>query len=652
MTAENLTYTEPGSTPPLKDATAEASPRVRSFRMPARLPVKFGSTVLAPVIPGLASLPPTEKPTRRSLTSPGRVSRGTWTRAETPRLPLAPPCLSVTDYVGMSLGILLIFAITLINGRGRIFWEDETLGWVLLRDPSWLHMLRAWKLGADGGGIFFYVLGRAWFRVFGDGVLAFRLFTATTFGLAFPVLWATLRRFYSTGIVAFAVFNTLFFSPPLTMHYVEGRFYGLLMLGTALALYATVALDGLQGPVPRRWYGFTFGAHLLLTGSHVLGVVYSAFLVFALIVLDDIRGRRRPSLYAAASCSWLLLLLERTAMEATARVGKPHFWTKAPNLGQVIGAYSVFSPEILMVLLLLLLCTIATLPPDTARLRATLLNRVQARLGIYVAGGCVLLVPIGLLLEGLIGTWLFTDRYLQPVALGVSCFTAELALCTTRELRSGVFKKQWPKLSTFAASGLAATFAVALLFWVFRHEAEYTPSVPDYTAQLTERLPKGVPVVVEDAFTFTELMSRPAGALRPYIFLLDWRYALSSEAPRMEVTQYHLMQNWKTAGYFGSNIQDRDKFLREHSEFLVVSNSILGKDPSQRPEKGNPIAAHLLVTPEYAMQRILTLDRVYRDSQRDTVWLVRRKTAPGALIQDSSMPEQYCVLSANGIQCR
>ena len=48
------------------------------------------------------------------------------------------------------------------------------------------------------------------------------------------------------------------------------------------------------------------------------------------------------------SCPGLLLLPERTSIVAAGRVGKPHFWTRAPRLPEIVGAYSGFSHEILL----------------------------------------------------------------------------------------------------------------------------------------------------------------------------------------------------------------------------------------------------------------------------------------------------------------
>jgi hypothetical protein len=49
------------------------------------------------------------------------------------------------DFAGTLTGFILTILTTCVLSHGRIFWEDELLGWALLQDPSWHHMLRAWK---------------------------------------------------------------------------------------------------------------------------------------------------------------------------------------------------------------------------------------------------------------------------------------------------------------------------------------------------------------------------------------------------------------------------------------------------------------------------------------------------------------------------
>ncbi len=553
------------------------------------------------------------------------------------------------DYAGMLAGFLLVLAITVVNSRGRIFWEDETLGWLLLRDPSWHHMIRAWNLGADGGGFSFYLLGRAWFRLFGESALAFRLFSSACFGVAFVATWAALRRFYPVWIVAFATFNSVFFSPPLTMHFIEGRFYGLLVMSTALALWLALVMEDAPDPTPGYFYVAAFLIHGLLTTSHLLGVVFSFFILCATVALDRMRGCRRFGLYLTAAASWLLLIPERTSILAAGRVGKPHFWTKAPTGIELLGAWSGFSAEIRSVLMVLGVLAVITLLRSTGGGRQALRESYHQRRPVYVVTICLLLVPVGFLLEGTVGTWLFTERYLQPVILGMAYVTAELTLIASEfPLLTAVWRRS-AIMGTLMSAAATLFFAAGLFVWVFHHVAQYTPEPVDFTGQLTAHLPHDLPVVVEDAFTFTDLLGRQAGSGVPYTFLLDWPYSISPDAPRLEVTQFHLMQNWKLAGYYPDHVQYAEPFLRDHDRFLVVHNGLIDPGPdAPKPETGNPIAERLAANPAYEVRKLFTLDRTDRDNQRDTAWLVCRGSCDSASVP--AQPE-HCVLSARGTDC-
>ena len=232
---------------------------------------------------------------------------------------LPPPPLSVWDAAGMMGGFLFTLTVTYILSHKRIFWEDEMLGWMLLRDPSWKHMVQAWNIGADGGGFAFYLTGRAWFSIFGPSEVSFRLYTSTCFGLAFAVMWAAARRFYATGIVAFALLNSFFFSPVVVMHMTEGRFYGLEVLAAALTVWLAFHVadkkERISGPI----YLAMFFTHALLTASHILGVVYSAFILLAIISVDLLRRRLRPLLYLSAA---LLLAAPAAGTQGDSRVCK------------------------------------------------------------------------------------------------------------------------------------------------------------------------------------------------------------------------------------------------------------------------------------------------------------------------------------------
>lgn len=534
------------------------------------------------------------------------------------------------DYSLLLLALALSLTITLKLSRGRSFWEDEMLGWIMLRDPSWHHMLYAYRMGADGGGFLFYLTGRAWFQLFGPTEIAFRLYSCTCFGLAFIATWIAARRFYPVGIVCFALFNTWFFSPPFIFHMTEGRFYGLLILGVSLALWITLVLADVRQPAPRRFYGLLFLAHAVLTTSHLLGVVFSAFLVGATVLLDVLQSRRRPLLYMSGMAAWLLLLPERANILASARVGKPHFWTKAPTLQGALAVFTGSSHEIAAVLAVLLVVALWKIARSGGGAAGALRRALAQRLPVYVVIGAMLLLSLAFATEGLVGTWLFNDRYLLPITIVVAYITAELLQLIKAGLPEKILLRRTPGAIIARFAG-AICFISALLFWDFHHLAHALPSPNVDAPSLTAKLPPGIPVVCEDAFTFLEVLPREHGSGVQYVFLLDWVQSVSASAPRLEVTQYHLLENWKKVGYFSGSIVPIQPFLQRYSEFLVVHASQIIPNRAI-PEIGNPLAQRFQGNPAYVVRPYTIFDQ---PPDRYTVWLVCRDSCKEQLLPPS-----------------
>ena len=313
----------------------------------------------------------------------------------------------------------------------------------------------------------------------------------------------------------------------------------------------------------------------------------------------------------------------------------------------ILGAYTGFSHEILAVLGVLLCAAVFALSRSPGGLRAAWRSQFPERRALYVVTLCLLLVPVGFLVEGLVGTWLFTDRYLQPVTVGLAYLTAELTAVAVSLPALRAALRQWPRtaVATLATAGLG--FAALTLFWVFHHVAMNTPEAPDFTDQLTAHLPHDLPVVVDDAFTFTGLMSRQANSGVDYTYLLDWPSSTAPGAPRLEVTQYHLMENWRLAGYYPENIRDIASFLRQSPRFLVIHNAVIHTDPKLKQEIGNPLTERFAHNPAYTVRPYFILDRTYHDGVRDTVSLVCRG---GCGAEPPANPD-HCVLWSEGTTC-
>lgn len=501
-------------------------------------------------------------------------------------------------YLYIAMAFVLTLGVAAAVSRGRIFWEDELLGWLMLRDPSWRHMIAGWLKGVDGGGILFYLTGRLWFLIFGASVLSFRLYTATGFALTFSLIWAAGRRFYGAGIIAFAILITWFGSPIPIQTLAQGRFYGLVMAANALATYLYVRLAD-KAVVLRRFYVYLFLAHACLVTSHILGVVYSSLIVLAMIVQDFVVKNWRPWLYLSAVIPDLLLIPCLPAIYASARVGKPHFWSTQPTFLQFVEDYSGFSIKLMA--FIAFASVLIALASKKAAIRGALASAARRR-PIYIYCAAVFMLPLLFLLEGFAGPALCVPRYLLPVSVGTIFLIAELATLL-RPLIPECLRDD-----TAGGVGLICMFLAALIIYDTFYIPHYNDGLQkDYTGPLTSQLPQSIPVVCEDAFAFTELIGMQHDSRVEYTFLLDWKNATSPHAPRVEVTQYHLMQNWQQHGYFSGSIHDRDLFLRNTPLFYTVSFvdyiqpiPFRRAQPVERyPAIGNPLHQELAHTAGY-----------------------------------------------------
>ena len=520
--------------------------------------------------------------------------------------------LGRADGLGMLSGVFLCLLFCCWFSYGRIFWEDEMLGWMLLHDPSWHHLVTAWKMGADGGGFAFYLLGRGWFMLFGASDVSFRLFSASCFALGFCFTWLAARRYYKVTPVAIALFTTWFLCPPMVMHMVEGRFYGLLVCATSLA--AWVSIEACERSRKPLWlYVAAFAVNGLLTTTHTLGIMYSGFLLAAVVIVDRTRRRFHPLFYACVAASWLLLWPEREAIIASANVGKPWFWTYPPDLIRFAGAFCGFSNAIAFVLFLLIAILIYTSRKQPGSLARQLRVSYNERRPVYFLAGSLFCIPLLLGIQAHVGgTSLFINRYLLPVNIGLAFVLAEIVLLIRWDLVRNI---PWFTRLDLKPREAVAAFGLALLLWNVIHVQPLSLGAIDYSDGLTAVLPRGIPIVLPDAWAFTELIGRQHDSGVQYTYMLDWENSIARSTPRLEVTQYHLMENWKKAGYFSGSIHYRDEFLQSHRRFVVLKRVADATDRNGIVI-GNQLVRRFLVTPG------VQVTRLRKDIDGYSVWLV------------------------------
>ena len=404
----------------------------------------------------------------------------------------------------------------------------------------------------------------------------------------------------------------------------EGRFYGLVMACDAVAVYLFFYLAD-RPRLPRRVYFLVFAAHTCLVLSHILGVVYSSFIVLAMIALDYTkrapascfvphrdRPRSIPDSVPAPPSRLPHTLARRTSGRSSQR--QSAFLTD----------YSGFSTTLGLLIFLSIVLLVMRLKPR--RLQSMIATAAGWRSAVYLYTAVIFGLPILFLIEGFFAAPLCTTRYLLPVVVGTMFLIAEVVTLAAAALpeqtrsRSSLWVASW------------VIFLSILLAYDFFHLPRYNPLQLDYTGTLTSQLPRHVPVVCEDAFAFTELISLQHTSSVTYTFLLDWKNSVAPKAPRLEVTQYHLMENWKNHGYFSGSIVDRDAFLRHTPYFYSISFIDVSRSPFRRPvqterfpQAGNPLHVELASMPGYhvSLYKVIALEEHTVD-----VWRICRTNSP------------------------
>ena len=460
--------------------------------------------------------------------------------------------------------VVAIMALAFFYSRGRIMWSDELFGWMLVTDPSFRHMLHAWNAGADGGGICFYVLARLWLDVFGRTAIAFRAFSAAGVATAAVLTFRAGRRFFRWEIVLFAVSLIWFSSDVVLWQIMQGRFYGLLLAEVAAASYLfLLTLD----QITRGRLVLTFLGHTLLVGTHPFGVLYSGVVILTMICWDALERRLRPTLYAAAFGGWWILLATWKEIPNAAAIGKPHSWTVTPRLGDLGNAYSCWSLLTSVVLACAVLLLLASLALGRIR-REEIREAVQAHRPILLLSAGLLSIPLFVFLISQGARSLFVDRYLLPVVIGM-CFLLCQILTSLVPAESPVSPSRSLASRLFAYTCIVC---VPVLLWtaVVEFPSGWVYPGPDTLLGLIPLLPKDLPIVVEPADLFNQLLAYHRDPEHRFVYLLDWPNAVAPDSPRDEVSGYNEMKNWKKVGYFSGSIEDAGSFLARTPAFAVI----------------------------------------------------------------------------------
>ncbi len=465
-----------------------------------------------------------------------------------------PAGLKRKDYAGLLLLVAALYVAAYLQSGSNPLWSDEIIGYLVFHQPSLARTLELWRHGLDSGGIWYEITGRWWISVFGPSALAERLFSATGVAGAAIALWAAARRLYSFPVVAASVAYLFANSLVIRWQLANGRTYGFFLFAVALVLYFVIRSgdeDQLR-PSPAFLLA-TFGANVLLAGSHILGVVYVIVCLAAQVALDRYQGRFRPKLYLAALCSEVVLFLELPNIKATMAVGKPSFWTVAPRYKDLIRLKWILDSRVSLLLLVLVVLAILF---QQFRLR-------RRHAPVYFVIASFACFGICLFAYSRVGTSIYVDRYMIPFSLvGGLALCEVLAMVVNFPGRLGTARYAFPSL--------VAAVAVAG-FFLPRFQR---PSLPlaDSWPEIASDLPPNVAIVSPaiGAFLAIDFFHHNPGG-RQIVFPTDWGVALDRETTG-GVSGFHEMDNLHRYGIFGDDIEPTAAFLSSHRDFAVLTD--------------------------------------------------------------------------------
>ena len=368
--------------------------------------------------------------------------------------------------------------------RARILWYDELLAWNLLTDTSFHHMWASWNQGADSGGLLFYVLGRPLVLGFRHYVFPIRLASALALWGTAVLWWGMLRRNIPGAFAAFAVAFVFLGNSTLLNYVAEIRFYALLLFTATLAVYAGSWMERAQ-PSRRVAFALSFVTNGLLISSHMLGLIYSAAVLFAVLVSAFPR-RLKPAAIAGGLASWSLLATYGRAIHAGATKLN---WIPMPRPIELI-RYLLHRPTDFRPFNLLLLLLLAT-----AAGKLWYRSKPVPRPSLVPAFSLsMLFVPFAFYVISHAYKPLFAERYMMPYLLGLAYLTGRALWLVT--------EPYWPpRPSQRALVTVAALAAVALVHQASLRDQALRPYAA--IASLMALHPSGPLVIPDDRLFLT-----------------------------------------------------------------------------------------------------------------------------------------------------
>lgn len=482
-------------------------------------------------------------------------------------------------------------------------WGDEIFTWTEVNDPSLRHLLYAIQHGADGGMPLFYTTAWIWAKIFGSSAISLRLYSCLAFCAAFVVLWRTVRRAYGVHATAVGLLMVWGTSALILDLNAEARFYGLYMLMVAIAVLFYLRLAEQENPGPILLAGAMLSqAGLVL--SHVLGIVYGMLILLALILFDASKRRFRGIVYLFQAAGWLALLVWLPAIRASIAVGRPRGWIPMPGISKILASYDFQMwripilvmqsryegfPINAMYYVVLIVVAVALVAVFAGLLRTPVRRpgiEFDGKVALQIVALSILTMSVLLFALSHLLTPLYVRRYIVPSAMGLAIVFVAFADTVGIE-----------RIRKIYSTGGVAWVGTVILLMAMPVISAAMVSYPEINTEyldvprLDALIPPNVLVVVQWQHDFFKAMRYSRRTDRPYLYLLAWPPVVNGQ----QVTDFHLMRNYRQVGYYSSSIKDQIDFICTHPYFLVLDHDRSDWFASAKKDfpglKSDPVAA-------------------------------------------------------------
>jgi hypothetical protein len=532
--------------------------------------------------------------------------------------------LTRTDLYLLICGAAALILGGLIYSTRRVMWIDEVLAFTILSQSSWSEL---WTQAQDviGSVPLYYVLGHAWGLVFGFTELSIRLLTMAFMVASMLLLWLKLRQYYSAYGAAIGVLSGYCLSNLVLYQNIEIRFYGVhTFFGVVMLwIYDWIARPAEHGPAWRSrivQYAALAAATYAWAMLHLYGMIFSAIVLAALVITDQLQRRFRPILYTAVPLAFGAFYSSwHTQLHQQSAVLRLHGWfmPKPSILDMFLMASAYIHPVYLAMLLMVGVAVLLELSSRGALASQPLAaandtpEEQSGRGRLIVFGLLFSSVPILVWVLCQLISPAYIPRYMIPVVIGYAVLFTHLA---ERMVVSKLAAQPTALLSAPQRNGLIVAYlAVLLLIPIGQsivNKKTPAPGSEDASVGHTD-----LPVVYEHAHDFVP-RAFYAGRGNRFHYVLDLEIAVDKLNSGHAANDYVILENlakYHSDVYHVDQVRD---FLRDHDEFLVFHRI---DNPGYRW-----LELRLMNRPDYEVKQIGEVDAC-------AVYHVRRTGRPAPL---------------------